>query len=329
MELNNIITSIHKSSVDISTRCQLRCVSCSTSKGLIRNGFIQEGCMKFEQFWKFINDNPQIDEIELSNWGEIFLNPDIIQILELAHLRGVVLTCGNGTNFNTVKEEILEALVVYQFKYLNISIDGASQDTYVKYRINGNFEQVISNIKKLNYYKSIYSSPFPKLSWQFIIFGHNEHEIPLVQSMCDEFGMVFNPKMNHSSFSPIINAERIKELTGLNYASRIEYEEINKKEYKHPCYQCLHSPQINWNGDVLGCCVNKWNGLGNIFQQPLQQILEGKAYQSMLNLLLGLSNDASETPCEKCPNLPKVKKTPLSMDGLKKYQNYVPAALRK
>lgn len=71
MELNNI----SHASIDICTRCQLKCISCSTSKGLIRNGYIKKGYMKFENFKQILGENPSIKDIELSNWGEIFLNP--------------------------------------------------------------------------------------------------------------------------------------------------------------------------------------------------------------------------------------------------------------
>lgn len=320
--------NIEQASVDICTKCQLRCVSCSTSKGLIKNGFIKEGKMSFDSFKHILDCNPEIRDIELSNWGEIFLNDEIIQMLEYAYTKGVELYCANGSNFNHVSDEVLEALVKYKFKCLNLSIDGASQETYEQYRIHGSYSKVIANIKKLNTYKEQYQSEYPKLSWQFIIFGHNEHEIANVKALCKELNMVFNPKMNHSDYSPIKDEEMVKRETGLNYATRKEYKEKNKTEYKHPCYQCLHSPQINWNGDVLGCCVNKWKGLGNINEHSLKEIFESTPYQTMLRLLLGLEEANDSIPCYHCPNLEKINIQPLDDNGLTKYKEYVPAALR-
>lgn len=323
-----LIYNIEQASVDICTKCQLRCVACSTSKGLIRNGFIKEGKMSFDTFKHILDCNPEIKEIELSNWGEIFLNEEIISILEYAYHQGVELYCANGSNFNHVSEEVLEALVKYRFKCLNLSIDGASQETYEQYRIHGSYPKVIANIKKLNSYKEQYGSEYPKLSWQFIIFGHNEHEIATVKALCEELDMVFNPKMNHSDFSPIKDEEMVKRETGLDYATRKEYKEKHKTEYKHPCYQCLHSPQINWNGEVLGCCVNKWKGLGNIKEYSLQEIFESATYQKMLRVLIGQESADDSIPCYYCPNLEKIKMHPLDDSGLIKYKEYVPAALR-
>lgn len=303
MDLNKEIYEISRASIDLCTKCQLSCICCSTSKGVIRNGFVKEGYMSFDMFRHIVETNPELKEFEMSNWGEIFLNPLILDIFEFAYNKGIKLYCGNGTNFNYVPDSVLEGLVKYRIEYLNLSIDGTSQDVYVKYRRNGNYDRVISNIEKLNEFKKLYNSPYPKLSWQFIIFGHNEHQIASAKSECERLGMVFNPKMNHSNFSPICDQEYVKLVTGLDYSSREEYQKKAKKSYKSPCYQCLFSPQINWNGDVLGCCVNKWGAFGNVSQNTLREIMEGKKYQAMLNLLMGNPIDESiYLPCHECPN---------------------------
>ena len=119
-----------------------------------------KGQLSFEDFSNFIDTNPEIKRIEMSNWGEIFLNKDIVKILEYAFRKGVTLYCGNGTNFNNVSEEALEALVKYRVEYLNISIDGATQETYSIYRVGGNLCNVLQNIERLNNYKERYNSEY-------------------------------------------------------------------------------------------------------------------------------------------------------------------------
>ena len=321
-------TQVTQASLDICTKCQLRCPVCSTSRGIIRDGFIGEGMMSLKDFQRFLDLNPQIRVVEMSNWGEVFLNLEIVSMMKLAYERGVRLTCGNGTNFNFVSDEVLEALVKYRFWYLNISIDGASEGTYSIYRRGGSFSTVMRNIIKLNVYKSRYQSEFPKLSWQFIVFGHNEHEISKVRQLCRELGMVFNPKMNHSNFSPVKNREKIKADTGLNYASRSEFRKVTGNEYKSPCYQCVFSPQINWNGEVLGCCVNKWGGLGNAFEVPLVQIMTGKRYSALIAALCGKLPFGERLPCMYCPNKAIVERAPLNDSGFSRYKAYVPPPLR-
>ena len=148
--------------LDASTVCQLKCPSCPTTRGTIAKN-IGAGFLKLDDFKKFLQWNPSVKEIELAGWGEIFLNPEIKGIIEYAFLKGVGLHCDSGTNFNTVPQDVLEALVKNRFRSITCSIDGASPETYAIYRRNGNFDQVLKNIRKLNELKKKHNSKKPSL----------------------------------------------------------------------------------------------------------------------------------------------------------------------
>lgn len=324
-----MINSIQKISIDASTFCQLKCPECSTSKGIIKNGIVGSGHLSFDNFKRIVDSNPIINEIELSNWGEIFLNPELINIMKYAYDRNIKLTAGNGVNFNSVDSNTLEALVIYKFGYLNLSIDGASQETYAQYRIGGNFNEVISNIRELNKFKEKYNSVYPKLSWQFILFGHNEHEISTVKELCKELNMVFNPKLNHSDFSPIRNPEYVKAESGLSVSSREEYKEKFNKSYKRPCCQLWFSPQINWDGKLLGCCVNKWVALGNVFENGLTNCLQSKQFIELKRVLKGELNVNEKMPCFFCPTFPQIREQPITDEEILVYSKFVHPAERQ
>ena len=85
----------HRIRLEAATICQLACPSCPTTQGVIK-AQIGAGFLKFDQFRRIVDDNPRISEIELSNWGEIFLNPDIERIIEYAYRRNVALSAWNG-----------------------------------------------------------------------------------------------------------------------------------------------------------------------------------------------------------------------------------------
>jgi hypothetical protein len=57
--------------------------------------------------------------------------------------------------------------------------------------VGGIYEAVLANIRRINELKKRYNSFFPLLQWQFVVFGHNEHEIPLARKMATEFGISF------------------------------------------------------------------------------------------------------------------------------------------
>ena len=94
---------------------------------------IGAGFLSFENFKQIVDDNPWLSQIELSNYGEIFLNPDIRKIIKYGFDNNVELSAHNGVNLNNVREPVFEDLVKYKFRYLNCSIDGASQETYKQY----------------------------------------------------------------------------------------------------------------------------------------------------------------------------------------------------
>jgi MoaA/NifB/PqqE/SkfB family radical SAM enzyme len=322
------LPQIKEVSIDFSTICQLKCVECSTSKGITHNGIVGKGQFRFDDFVRFVKNNPQIKRIEMSNWGEIFLNKDIAEIIKFANENGITLYCGNGTNFNDVDDLVLEYLVKYKVEYLNVSIDGACQETYSKYRVHGNIQKVFSNIEKLNYYKKLYGSDYPKLSWQFIIFGHNEHELPKIKELCKKYNMAFNPKLNYSNYSPVKDKEFVRRESGLGVANRAEYKEMHKKDYKAPCYHCFVSPQINWNGKILGCSVNKWKTIGDINEMSISEWENSQYFKTLVGILFERKDCPNTIPCFYCPNYQKIKEKPLSIEGLKEYTEYVAPALR-
>src|SRR5690242_5302133 len=81
--------------LEASSFCQLRCPSCPTTTRAIEP-VIGKGFLRFEHFQTLINENPSVTRVELSNYGEALLNPDLLQILEYAHAKGVLTTIANG-----------------------------------------------------------------------------------------------------------------------------------------------------------------------------------------------------------------------------------------
>jgi MoaA/NifB/PqqE/SkfB family radical SAM enzyme len=255
--------------LEASTICQLKCVLCFHGTGgekVLGNGYL-----KFGDFKNFIDRYPVFKSVELSNYGEIFLNPDLQQIIEYAFKKGVSLTAYNGANLNTVSENMLECLVRHGFKHITVSLDGASNQTYSIYRVGGNFDKVIENIKKINYYKHKYNTKFPLLYWQFVIFGHNEHELAIAQKMAQELHMEFRPSSNWSStYSPVSRKEATGEKAG--YTLLVKYEKKNLRMFF--CQQLWTSPQINWDGRLLGCCCNRHSDFGNVFRSSLESCIK-------------------------------------------------------
>ena len=302
--------------IEASSYCQLRCPSCPTTTGEI-DAAVGKGFLAYKNFKRLIDDNPEIKTVELSNFGEIFINPQIVDIIQYAHYKGVDLTAKNGVNFNNVKEETIESLVKYQFKAMTLSIDGITQETYSRYRKRGNYDTVISNVKKLVEFKKQYNSKWPKLTWQFIVFGHNEHEIPAARELADKLGIKFFLKLSwDDEISPLKDPDYVRKEVGIGAATRDEFEHNNGINYKvKVCKQLWESPMINWNGDILGCCINYWGTFGgNAFVDGLIPSLKSESMSYAKAMLQGKKQARADIPCSSCAVYKTMKSNNLYLD---------------
>jgi len=259
------------------------------------------GFLTFANFRKFIDTNPLVRSIELSNYGEIFLNPELPDMLEYAYRCAVALHAGTGVNLNTVGEKALEGAVRFGLRTMTCSIDGASRETYRRYRVGGNFERVISNIRRINAYKRLYNSPHPALTWQFVVFGHNEHEVAAARAQANELQMAFHIKLSWDpDISPVRDAESVRREAGA--ASRKEYKELYGRGYAHDCCKLLwDAPQINWDGRMLGCDRNFWGDFGaNAFTDGLAAAINGQEMCYARDMLQGRRPPRPGIPCTTC-----------------------------
>ncbi|GHV55717.1 hypothetical protein FACS1894182_00600 [Bacteroidia bacterium] len=262
------------------------------------------GYLKLDDFVQFIEKNPSVKNIELSNSGEVFLNPDLLKIIEYAFHHHICLTAQNGVNFNTVSDKMLEALVKFQFQSLTFSIDGASQEIYSKYRRNGNYDTVINNIRKLNEYKKQYNSNVPVLRWQYVLMETNDRKDEIRKAMQTAASLNASIVFRYEWGGYISkNLEMIREsghITGI--------PTVNYRSYWTPCYQLWTQPQINWDGRFYGCCVNASSDFGiNIFETGLKQCLASPVVKKTKKMLMGLGA-CHESPCYQCQIYEKMKK---------------------
>lgn len=288
--------------MEASSICQLKCPACRNGRRLIATGTIGQGYLSFDDFKRFVNQNSWIRSIELSNWGELFLNPELDKIIKYAFTKKVMLTAYNGVNLNTVDDTMIQSLVQHRFDHLTVSIDGATPRVYRMYRRSGSLDRVLQNIRAINHYKWLYKTNRPTLTWQFIIFGHNEYELPAARRMAASMGMRFVPKLNYNEeYSPVRDQQWVRKESGLGAATREEYRRLYHRDYLSPCHQLWYSPQINWDGKLLGCCVNKHGDFGNVFSSGLQSCMKSERYLYAKRMVFGLAPLRTDIPCAQCP----------------------------
>lgn len=285
--------------LEASSRCQLRCPLCDTPGRKRRPGIIGWGHLTFAHFRRFLDGHPQIGHVGFSTHGELFLNPELRKIVAYASDKGVELS--GISNLNTLSPSMAECLVRSGFSRLTVAIDGADQRTYERYRRGGNLLRVIKNIRLINHFKESCRSDTPALTWQFVIFGHNEHQIARARVMAFGLKMSFLTRLSWGAdYSPVRNRQDVVRESGLGVASRKEFLEIYGRSYFAPCLQVWNSPQINWDGKLLGCCMNQRMAFGNVFQSGLRDCMAGPSYRVWQDVIVGKRRLSPAVPCFGC-----------------------------
>lgn len=115
--------------------------------------------------------------------------------------------------------------------------------------------------------------------WQFVLTEYNEQDIPKAKELAQDLGINIFFKLNFiDSYMPH-DAEYVKAETGLDCVTRQEYFEKYKRSYTHEmCYQLFNDPQINWDGRLLGCCMDERGFSVNVFQNELIKALGSDEY---------------------------------------------------
>lgn len=295
-----------------STLCQLNCTSCAMR--LREYGKLGKGYLKFKDFKEFIENNNFVRNIELSNYGEVFLNPDLKEIIHYAGVEGIQITMNNGVNFNYVRDEVIEEMVRSgAVTSMTVSIDGASQEIYEKYRRNGSFQHVIENIRKLNAVKKKYHSKYPNIRWQYILFEHNECDVEQAKQVAEDLNIDIFFKLDWGNHEWIPkDREKLEAITKMKYFSRPEYEAGTGRPYiMHSiCAGMIFQPQINYDGRLLGCCAVNLSDWGqNVFQSGIITAVNDRRYRDAILMLLGKGGMVvdDDSPCAKCRwlSLPK------------------------
>jgi MoaA/NifB/PqqE/SkfB family radical SAM enzyme len=172
--------------VDPCNGCSLRCPGCVHS-GLRDSWDWPSGLLKEETFQKFLDEHgPFANELYLANYGEPLLNSLTPRFVRFARQYG--LPTFSSTSLS-IPSRLLNGLVESGLNFLILSIDGASEEIYSKYRRNGNFRQVLGNVKRLVETKRRLGSYTPVLHWQFLVFEHNIHEVEKVTDLARDLGV--------------------------------------------------------------------------------------------------------------------------------------------
>lgn len=279
--------------IDPANICNLRCPFCPTGTGTLK---MPRRIMELNEFKIILDKLVSVRQLTLHNWGEPLLNPALPDMIRYAKQKGQ--TVSFDTNLAMpVKKEQMEALISSGLDEITVSLDGASQCTYEKYRRGGQFERVLGNLKLLMEVKNSLGQATPVVTWKFIVNRFNEPEIETARQMAREIGVLFN-------LSPMGIPAELQP----TWAPQAAYRIIKKKGISHPrsiCIWMFRFIVVSSDGSVLPCCVvqDSQYSCGNLLTQDFDDIWNGPQYRRSRSLMVPVlfrPRSTAPNPCVAC-----------------------------
>ncbi len=273
--------------IEAANVCNLACPYCFTGAGDVSR---KRAHFPLPLYQRIIDElGPYLFEVELHNWGEPLLHTNIPELIRIASARGIDTTI--STNFSFPFDATrAEALVSSGLSQLGVSIDGARQETYEQYRVRGNLDQVLSNVRLMSEAKKNLGSATPRLIWEFHVFEHNQDDVELVKSMAQELGM---------------NIDISK-----GWVASAEWDPNGPyKFFQAPwvdgCAFLWQRAVVNIDGGVAPCCGTffKEDDLGTVEDKRFKAVWNNKNFQEARKLFKSRqsSEQGRSLICYECP----------------------------
>jgi len=264
--------------LESTAKCNLYCPMCPRHIYTFDNEN-----MDFELYKKIVQDCK--DYVEFA-WpygiGEPIIHPNIFEMIRVTHDAGI--RTGMSTNATLLDEKRIEQLLDSGLDYLILAFDGASKETYEKYRTGATFEKTRANIlallrRKLERKAKVY------VVLQMVLLKENLREIDAYKKLWS---------------IPGVDEIRFKRDELQIDGSKIPHSEL-KGQRRNPCHLLWRGPlYVRYDGMAFPCCY-MWEDppVGDLKKQSVMEVWNSPAMVKLREA--HLSGDLNQYPtCQKC-----------------------------
>ncbi len=286
---------------EVSTVCNLKCPMCQHGYGGNLHPNLFMPLDTFKSMWDKVK--AFTGNIFLLGGGETFLHPNVYEILEYCKDANIVIH--TNANMKLDYDKIIDYV-----DQIHFSVDGINQKMYEKYRVNGSFEKVISNIRGMVKAKNQRKATSPEILFKFIAFKHTEQYADEAYKLADSLG-VDSFRLEPAAFPGLhLGLDTYNEYmpTKPEY-KRLGYIDFEKNEMCLPrykdnacCTASFISYFVNIKGDISPCCNLSTDPnvitFGNLSENSFEEIWNLPIYQDFRIKVL---NDRWQEPkCKGC-----------------------------
>lgn len=276
-------------SIDISGTCNLKCISCpraTRSPSERKLGF-----MSLEIFQhvldKIVAESPFVGNVQLYQWGEPTLHPQLPEIIAYARQKGV--RCAISSNLN-VKVDYARIMAAKP-EWFRISASGWGKDYEVTHT-KGRWPIFLKNLREIARLRQEYH-PEMKVEVYYHLYKHSVGDgLARFRLLCEDLGLALHPVyaylvslddvLAYCEGSPLPEpARKAADLLLLDLDKGIDIA----RRYAHlPC-DALRCININWDASVSTCMMYYYPEANvvasNYLTAPLSEI-QSRRYASDL-----------------------------------------------
>ena len=257
--------------VDVVGSCNLRCAMCPQGRigRLVAPKKAVMSVDLFERVVSFLLVKGFIGEyINLYNWGDPLLHPQLDQILEICNEKKLKVIISTNLSVPSYR---LKALENHNIELLIVSISGFSQEKYVKNHIGGDFALVKKNLEELANHRD----KIKDIVVKYLVFNYNKEELDLAKGFCLDYRLDFG-----AYAGAIPSAESFFEYLENPDYRRLIGDYLSLEQIKlQPARFCPQETSITINPEsgIEMCCVS-WNhkhGM-SVFDADIHDYLNNK-----------------------------------------------------
>jgi organic radical activating enzyme len=274
--------------LDVTNLCNLRCPYCPT--GSRRNAGRGVRTMDLSVVDRLLEEfGDCLISVNLFNWGEPLLHPQLATIVSRIHARRVFTQI--SSNLSGDYKATLEDICRAGLDYLVVSTSGASQNVHELYHRNGRLALVADNIRAIAAFKRTQQRRTPVVEWKFLMFKHNAHEVDAARALAKRSGAdLFRVVRGGGEESALVDAQQAPSAV---MPTRF-------------CHQLWHMIVLNSDGGIAPCCYLyfKEDDFANVSPATLTETRNNPLYVTARRLfdptaVTCLPHDLQH-PCLKC-----------------------------
>ena len=248
--------------IEITSMCNFRCIFCYQTDNQFNKksgGFM--GHMNFEVFKKIIDElEGNVQFLTLASRGDPLICKDFNKMIK--YTKGKFLGLKINTNASMLTEDKAKSILESEVCTLVISADAADQKNYSKYRVNGDLNIIVKNLKKFNQIKNDF---YPDSKIITRVSGVKVNDNQDINAMQNLWGNLVN------------------QVAFVDYNPWENVYDSNESQIKKPCSDLWRRMFVWWDGKANPCDTDYKSILspGNFKDINIEKLWNSDTYNNL------------------------------------------------